>query len=74
MRKLLLLTSISAFIFCSTNLFSHTIFLDEAFDGEGSETADTWLPEGWTSVDCDGDEFNWYWGYRDSDENGSMRS
>ncbi len=74
MRKLLLLTSISAFIFCSTNLFSQNIFLDEAFDGEGSETADTWLPEGWTSVDSDGDEFNWYWGYRDSDENGSMRS
>ena len=47
----------------------------ETFDGEGEETPDTWLPEGWLSIDADGDEFNWYWSPGPSgDPNGQMRS
>lgn len=39
-----------------------------------AETPDTYLPDGWLAVDSDGDEFNWYWGFRATDSNGSMRS
>lgn len=39
-----------------------------------AETPDTYLPEGWLAIDSDGDEFNWYWGFRATDSNGSMRS
>lgn len=33
----------------------------EPFNGEGENTPATWLPEGWISVDSDGDTRNWYW-------------
>jgi hypothetical protein len=49
----------------------------ETFDGEGEDTPDTWLPEGWTSftLDDDGEEFNWYWSPGPSaNPNGQMRS
>lgn len=47
----------------------------EDFEVENpAETPDTYLPEGWLAVDDDGDEFNWYWGFRETDSNGSMRS
>ncbi|MFW5707322.1 MAG: DUF4623 domain-containing protein [Bacteroidota bacterium] len=47
----------------------------ETFDGLGEETPDTWLPEGWLSVDNDGDNFNWYWSSGPTFEpNGQMRS
>ncbi|HPE19613.1 MAG TPA: choice-of-anchor J domain-containing protein, partial [Tenuifilaceae bacterium] len=46
----------------------------EVFDGEGAETPATWLPDGWSAVDNDGDTYNWFWNFKDSDENGSMLS
>ena len=49
----------------------------ETFDGEGEDTPDTWLPDGWTSftLDDDGEEFNWYWSPGPTaDPNGQMRS
>jgi len=49
----------------------------ETFDGEGEDTPDTWLPDGWTifSLDDDGEEFTWYWSPGPSaDPNGQMRS
>ncbi|TVQ94382.1 MAG: DUF4623 domain-containing protein [Bacteroidetes bacterium] len=51
--------------------------LMETFDGEGEETPDTWLPEGWASftLDDDGEEFSWYWSPGPAaDPNGQMRS
>ena len=58
----------------STNirmLLKETLVL-ETFDGEGENTLDTWLPEGWLAVDADGDELNWYWA--DKNGNGQIRS
>jgi hypothetical protein len=47
----------------------------ETFDGEGETTPDTWLPNGWTAKDEDGDTFNWYWSAGPSETpNGQMRS
>jgi PKD repeat protein len=52
-------------------LLKETLLL-ETFDGEGENTLDTWLPEGWHAVDADGDELNWYWAIRQGE--GHMRS
>jgi hypothetical protein len=48
----------------------------ETFDGEGEDTEDNWLPEGWISFTLDEDEdFNWYWSPGPTaDPNGQMRS
>lgn len=47
----------------------------ETFDGEGEETPDIWLPDGWVSIDANNDGFNWYWSPGPaSDPNGQMRS
>ncbi|TVQ08621.1 MAG: DUF4623 domain-containing protein [Bacteroidetes bacterium] len=47
----------------------------ETFDGEGEDTPDIWLPEGWVSIDANNDGFNWYWSPGPSaDPNGQMRS
>ncbi len=52
-------------------LLKETLIM-ETFDGEGPNTQDTWLPQGWLAVDADGDGINWYWAERQG--NGQMRS
>ena len=57
--------------------FFYTLPFMETFDGEGEDTPDTWLPDGWSifSLDDDGEEFTWYWSPGPAaDPNGQMRS
>lgn len=49
------------------------VYLMEDFQGGiGNPQGEDWLPEGWISVDADGDDFNWYFGDREGE--GAMRS
>lgn len=49
------------------------VLLSEDFqEGVGEEIDEEWLPEGWTKVDADGDDFNWYFQVREGE--GAMRS
>jgi hypothetical protein len=49
------------------------VYLMEDFQGGiGNPQGEDWLPEGWTVVDADGDDINWYFGEREGE--GAMRS
>jgi hypothetical protein len=51
------------------------IFLEDFQGGVPSgddEVDEDWLPAGWSAVDADGDDYNWYFGVRNGD--GAMRS
>jgi hypothetical protein len=49
------------------------VYLFEDFqDGIGNPAGEDWLPEGWISIDADGDDLNWYFGEREGE--GAMRS
>jgi hypothetical protein len=51
------------------------VYLFEDFQGGINHPAgEDWLPEGWIAVDSDGDGHNWYFGYREADDEGAMRS
>lgn len=49
------------------------VLLSEDFqEGVGDEIDEEWLPVGWTKVNADGDDFNWYFQVREGE--GAMRS
>jgi hypothetical protein len=49
------------------------VYLMEDFqDGIGNPQGEDWLPEGWSSIDADGDDFNWY--FKEREGEGAMRS
>lgn len=49
------------------------VLLNEDFQGGiDHPSGEEWLPEGWASLDADGDELNWYFGVRQDE--GAMRS
>lgn len=52
------------------------VFHEDFQGGVVEEVDEEWMPEGWTKVDSDGDDFNWYYGVRISGEvtQGAMRS
>jgi hypothetical protein len=51
------------------------VYLFEDFQGGINNPAgEDWLPEGWIAVDSDGDGHNWFFGYREADDEGAMRS
>lgn len=51
------------------------VYLLEDFqEGIDDPAGEEWLPEGWIAVDSDGDDHNWYFGYREADDEGAMRS
>lgn len=51
------------------------VYLFEDFQGGINNPAgEDWLPEGWIAADSDGDGHNWYFGYREADDEGAMRS
>lgn len=52
------------------------VFLEDFQGGVVEEVDPEWMPEGWTKVDNDADNFNWYYGVRTSGEvtQGAMRS
>jgi hypothetical protein len=77
---LLILSGLGSFTFKSYSSLPFVISqvvlpFVENFDGVGDETPDTWLPEGWATLNASDDEYEWYWSPGPSEmPNGQMRS
>jgi hypothetical protein len=54
------------------NGMEEVLLMEDFQEGVGDEIDEEWLPEGWTKVDADGDDFNWYFQVREGE--GAMRS
>lgn len=57
----------------SRNGMEEVLLFEDFQEAVEPDWDEEWLPEGWTKLDADGDDFNWYFGVR-NDVEGAMRS